>query len=292
MLAEAESAAEVPQNRTPQRRIWLCADDYGISVSVNTAIRNLIVRHRLNATSVMVAAPTFSRSESLPLSMFNIADKRVAIGLHVTLTAPHRPMSHGFTPLDDGEFPSLGRMMSHAFRRRLDARALTTEIVAQFEAFFSAFNAPPDFVDGHQHVQLLPQVGEALLTVMKKAAPDAWVRQCGRTIRLVDRLSDTKGLLLDLLSCRFRRLAGAYGVRTNPAFAGTYDFAANLPFAELFPQFLNGLPDGGVIMCHPGFVDAELQRLDPLTALREQEYAYLAGSEFEALLASQGVALA
>ena len=33
-------------------------------------------------------------------------------------------------------------------------------------------------------------------------------------------------------------------------------------------------------MCHPGFVDAELQRLDPLTTLREQEYAYFAGDDF------------
>ena len=30
-------------------------------------------------------------------------------------------------------------------------------------------------------------------------------------------------------------------------------------------------------MCHPGFVDAELERLDPLTTQREREYAYLAG---------------
>jgi hypothetical protein len=35
-----------------------------------------------------------------------------------------------------------------------------------------------------------------------------------------------------------------------------------------------------------------LQRLDPLTTLREKEYAYFAGAAFPAALASQGVALA
>jgi predicted glycoside hydrolase/deacetylase ChbG (UPF0249 family) len=45
-------------------------------------------------------------------------------------------------------------------------------------------------------------------------------------------------------------------------------------------------------MCHPGFVDAELQRLDPLTNLREQEYAYLIGDAFPAVLTRCGVALA
>jgi predicted glycoside hydrolase/deacetylase ChbG (UPF0249 family) len=34
------------------RHIWLCADDYGIAPGVNTAIRDLIARGRLNATSV------------------------------------------------------------------------------------------------------------------------------------------------------------------------------------------------------------------------------------------------
>jgi predicted glycoside hydrolase/deacetylase ChbG (UPF0249 family) len=60
----------------------------------------------------------------------------------------------------------------------------------------------------------------------------------------------------------------------------------------LFAGFLDGLPDGGVVMCHPGFVDTELRRLDPLTTLREKEYAFLAGDSFSALLAARGVALA
>jgi predicted glycoside hydrolase/deacetylase ChbG (UPF0249 family) len=41
----------------PPRRIWLCADDYGLSPGVNRAIRDLIERGRLNATSVMVVGP-------------------------------------------------------------------------------------------------------------------------------------------------------------------------------------------------------------------------------------------
>ena len=45
--------------RMAPRRIWLCADDYGISPSVNAGIRELILRGRINATSVMVAAPHF-----------------------------------------------------------------------------------------------------------------------------------------------------------------------------------------------------------------------------------------
>src|SRR5262249_58487158 len=134
--------------------------------------------------------------------------------------------------------------------------------------------------------------GGEVLKVAREDAPDAWVRQCGRATPLTYSADDRKGLLLDVLSRGFRRRAAALGVRTNPAFAGTYEFRDKADFAALFPRFLEQLPDGGVVMCHPGFVDAELQRLDPLTTLREQEYTFFADEEFPALLARHGVTLA
>jgi chitin disaccharide deacetylase len=283
--------AEAAQQPAP-RRVWLVADDYGISPAVNAAIRDLAVRRRLSATSVMVVAPSFDRAEAAGLAMRDDAATKLAIGLHLTLTAPYRPLSAGFQPTRGGTFLPLAALMGRAFLGGLDRAALASEIAAQLTAFQTAFGRSPDFVDGHQHVQLLPAIGETLLAAMKETAPRAWVRQCGRADSPVRRLSDPKGLLLDCLSRRFRARAATLGVRTNPAFAGTYDYRSRMPIAELFPQFLDGMPDGGVIMCHPGRIDDELARLDPLTDLREQEYAYLAGDEFAALLRQQGVALA
>jgi hypothetical protein len=108
----------------------------------------------------------------------------------------------------------------------------------------------------------------------------------------IKRLSDPKGLMLDAFSRAMRARAQSAGVPTNPAFAGTYSFRPGADFASKFPRFLDGLPDGGLVMCHPGHVDAELIRLDPLTDLREREYAYLADDAFPALLAAGGFALA
>ena len=71
--------------RTAGRRIWLCADDYGISRSVNAAIRELILRGRINATSVMTAAPHFGADEADALDELNSGKTRAALGLHVTL---------------------------------------------------------------------------------------------------------------------------------------------------------------------------------------------------------------
>jgi predicted glycoside hydrolase/deacetylase ChbG (UPF0249 family) len=286
-----QDAPEAGEAAGGLRRIWLCADDYGIAPGVNAAIRDLITRRRINATSVMVAAPSLSGSEVASLSILNAGERQAAIGLHVTLTAPFRPLTGDFHPLRGGAFLPLPDLMRQALWRRLDGAAIGREVTAQLQRFAAAFGRAPDFVDGHQHVQLLPQVRDAVLAGAKALAPGAWLRQAGSARALHRRLDDRKGLLLGLLSRSFRRRAQKLGIRTNPAFAGTYDFVPQADFSALFPAFLDDLPDGGVIMCHPGFVDAELRRLDPLTDLREKEYAYLAGDDFPATLAARRTAL-
>jgi chitin disaccharide deacetylase len=274
------------------RRIWLCADDYGISLAVNAAIRDLVVRGRINATSVMTVAPSLTRSEAVSLNMLNAGGRRVALGLHVTLTGPFRPLSKEFAPLADGAFVALEDLLKAALMRRLKPALLDAEARAQLAAFVAAFGRPPDFVDGHRHVHLFPQVRDAVLAAAKELAPDAWVRQCGSNAPLLQRFSDPKGLLVDWLSRTLRHHAAALGVPVNPAFAGTYTYREGADFAALFPKFLAAIPEAGVIMCHPGVVDAELERLDPLTTLREREYAYFLDDTFPAILAKHGVTLA
>ena len=64
------------------RRFWLCADDYGLSPGVNRAIRDLIERGRLNATSAMVVGPAIGRDEVNALNDAAANSRRCAIGLH------------------------------------------------------------------------------------------------------------------------------------------------------------------------------------------------------------------
>ncbi len=290
--ASDSSAAMTSDRAAVHRRVFLCADDYGIAPGVDAGIRDLLARGRLSGTSVMVVTRTFGASEALALCALAGRTPRLSIGLHVTLTAPFRPISSRFRPVADGAFPTIGSMIRLGFLRRLDPQALAAEVAAQFEIFLHAFGRAPDFVDGHQHVQLVPQVSEAVLAATKAYAPNAWVRQCGRVGALAGRLADRKGFVLDLMSRRFRRLAAAHELATNPAFAGTYDFADQESYARMFSRFIDQLPDGALVMCHPGFVDAELESLDPLTTRREQEYAYLMSDAFPALLETRGAALA
>jgi predicted glycoside hydrolase/deacetylase ChbG (UPF0249 family) len=275
----------------PPRRIWLCADDYGLSPGVNRAIRDLIARGRLNATSVMAVGPAIGRDEVDALNTAASNSPRCAIGLHATLSAPFHPLTMHFRPLDGGLFPPFAKLLRAGLLRRLDPEIIRAELAAQIAAFVERFGRAPDFVDGHQHVQLFPQVRDAFLSAVKEAAPGAWVRQGGRNQPLAQRLGNPKALLLDILSAQFRRSAARANIAFNPAFAGAYDFSQSPDFGELIKQFLDGLPDGGLVMCHPGFVDDILIGLDPLTDQREREHAYLASDAFPRLLAANNVTL-
>jgi predicted glycoside hydrolase/deacetylase ChbG (UPF0249 family) len=296
-VAIAQEKTDAPQpvaeaDHPGRRRIWLCADDYGISPSVSGAIRDLVMRSCINACSVMVVSPSFTRPEARSLGILNAGGRRVAIGLHLTLTAPFRPLTADFAPLVDGTFPRLQDLMRASFLRRLERARLEAEVDAQVAAFAAAFGQAPEFIDGHRHVHLLPLVRDAVLAATRKLGPDAWARQCAASGAWLARLSDPKGILVHWLSGSFRRRARAAGVPTNPAFAGTYTYRVDADFAALFPRFLAATPDAGLIMCHPGRVDSELERLDPLTSLREREYDYFLSEAFRQALAEHDVTLA
>lgn len=272
-------------------RIFICADDYGMSPGVNRAIRDLIARGRLNATSVMTVGCAIGRDEIAALKDAASSKSRCAIGLHATLTAPFRPLSTHFRPLAGGMFLPLPKLFVSCLCRRLDPGIVKTELSLQLAAFAAMFGRAPDFVDGHHHVQLFPQVREAFLHAVKDAAPNAWVRQTGRAGRLVRRLKAPKALLLDALSGQFCERAARAGVRVNPGFAGAYDFSKKPDFGVLMREFLDGLPEDGVVMCHPGFIDETLTSLDTFTDQREREHAFLASEHFPAMLVENRLTL-
>src|SRR3981189_3348077 len=104
------------------RAAWLAAECSGISPAVNAAIRDLAARRRLSATSVMVAAPSFERTEAARLAAPG-APPPFGMGLPLTLPAPSRPLSGAFQPTRAGAFLPLAALMGRAALGRLDRPA-------------------------------------------------------------------------------------------------------------------------------------------------------------------------
>ena len=271
--------------------LLLCADDYGLSPGVNAAIRDLIAQGRLTATSVMSLCPHWRSGATALRELKDKAD----VGLHFTLT-DQPPLGAMPTLAPDGRLPPLGRLMGWAYCGKLNAPAARAEIrdelSRQIAAFTEAWGAPPDYIDGHQHIHQLPGVRDAVVEVLG-TLPGAYVRLCGEPMAAVLRrgVAVPKTLLIGGLGGGLRRMARARGIPANDRFAGVYDFAGSRPFAELMPRFLDGIGGRTLVMVHPGLPDEELRRLDSLVEPRRAEYDYLRGPEFAALLKARNIRL-
>lgn len=274
----------------PPRPIVVCADDYGLAPGVSAAIAELIAAGRLSATSCMSGLPDWRRAAG-PLRTL-VASAAADVGLHLTLT-DQPALAPGDGLAEGGRLPPLRRLLPRALAGRLPAAALGDELRAQFDAFEDAWGAPPDHVDGHQHVHLLPGVREALIAELQRRYPAGrvWVRDCveapGRCLHRGE--AAAKALFLSGLGLGLRRRLRAAGIAANDGFSGLHDFAAARPFSAKMRRFLAALGPRPLVHVHPGRVDAELRARDPLTAPREAEFAYLASDAFVGALAAAGL---
>lgn len=272
------------------KRVILCADDYHIAPGVSKAIRELIAKGRLNATSVMTIFPGL-REEAQALAN-TPSPTPVEIGLHLTLSGGFAPLVSPPLIARDGKLPDIRTLLSPASYFRVSEQAIALEIEAQIEAFESAFGRTPDFIDGHQHCQLMPGVQKTFLATIARRAPKSWVRQCAPASASTLLSADNKTRVIGALSLNFKRLAHKYGVPVNPSFSGAYDYEGREKFEDLLPRFLRELTDGGVMMCHPGFVDEVLCSRDFLRSRREEEHSLLLSDRFIGILKDAGATLA
>jgi len=257
----------------------LIADDYGIAPGVNRAILELLALRRLSGTSVMANMPDFTPyAEALRLY-----SGQVDLGLHLNLTlgAPLGPMP-GFAP--SGTFPTHREIMRRAFSGGLRQAEITAEILRQIRHFEAKMGRLPNYIDGHQHVHVLPVIRAALFEAIAGVGPEyrPWLRNpSDRFGAIVARgVAVKKSLFIAGLSRGFKAAAKRQGLAVNDSFSGASDFNSEQDYAPAFPRYLMAAGPRHVVMCHPGYVDATLESLDPVTATRPMELEYFKGSAF------------
>jgi predicted glycoside hydrolase/deacetylase ChbG (UPF0249 family) len=254
-----------------KRRIVLCADDYGFSPGVSRGIRELLERGRLTATSCMVVFHEFEEDGPLLKPFLGRAD----IGLHFTLTA-ERPLK---------------TVMLGAYLRPPPLSTIVAALDKQVEMFTRVIGRLPDYIDGHQHVHVLPIIRDAVVRAAKRIG--AYVRSTHEPIGLAmcRRPGALESIYLARTSRKLATLARAARVSTNRGFRGVRTFREKESFRTLFRRMIKDVQDGGLVMCHPGYVDPLLSERDPVQNVREEELRYLAGTEFPRDLDSEGVVL-
>lgn len=278
---------------SPRRRVVLCADDFGLTEGVSRGILDLAGEGRLSATGAMTNRPWWPRLAG----ELRAHHPQVAVGLHLNLTlgAPLGPMPR---TAPGGALPALGVLTRAALLGRLARDEVAAEIGRQLDAFEAAWGAGPAFVDGHQHVHVLPGVRGPLLAALRRRGGrprlrGPWLRDpADRLPSILRRPASAKALAVAALAVGFRTHAARAGFATNRGFSGFSDFRPDADPAALFAAAFQNLGPAPVVMCHPGHVDAELPGLDPVVEARARELAYLASPGFADLIDRLGLALA
>ncbi|KAB2920363.1 MAG: ChbG/HpnK family deacetylase [Hyphomicrobiaceae bacterium] len=257
--------------------IILCADDYAMTEGVSRAVGELAAARRLSATSVIVTSRHWPGTAPRLL----VHRTHLSIGLHLNLTlgSPLGPMLR-LAP--NGQFPAASGIVAWALLGMLDAGEIRDEIGRQLDRFEAGVGFPPDHIDGHQHVHVLPSVRTALLETVSRRYPKRAPLIRDPSDRLGSILARqsavTKAIAVAVLATGFHGAVRSHGLRTNDSFAGFSDFNVDQPYGEELERAMQRAGPRHMVMCHPGHPDAELAGLDPVVARRRMEYDALMGN--------------
>ena len=272
------------------RPVVIAADDYALAPGVSRAIIELIKQGRVSATGCMTVSPFWAEHAEWLRPWREHAD----IGLHITLT-DRAPLGSMPDLAPGGRLPPLGTLLRRALTGTLAMPEITLEVQRQIDAFTRHFRQPPAFLDGHQHVHLLPVIRQAVMITLGRLPAGTWLRDCREPAAAILRrgIAPGKALFIAGLATGLGQAVDFGGIPANRGFRGVYDFSGRIPFADLLDRFLAPVAAAGppaLVMVHPGFPDDELRAVDPITDQRQTEYDTLAGPAFPTLLARHGLA--
>jgi predicted glycoside hydrolase/deacetylase ChbG (UPF0249 family) len=261
----------------------LCADDYALSPGVSRGILEAIGAGRLSATGVMTTRPFWPKGAH-ELRRFKA---KADIGLHLNLTLGS-PLGDMPAFAASGRLPGIGHVLKAARRNELPEAEIGQEISRQLDGFCEHFDSAPAFVDGHQHVHVLPQIRATLFACLEEKGflGKVWLRNSSDRPWCILRrgVELTKALGIAWLGRGFARQASARGYVTNEGFSGFSAFDPAHDYAAEFARYLRAPGRRHLIMCHPGYCDEELAAADPATLSRERELSFLLSPAFTAML--------
>jgi hopanoid biosynthesis associated protein HpnK len=150
-------------DRSPARRLIVCADDFGRDIAINEAVEAAFRHGILSSASLMVgaaaAADAVERARRLP---------GLRVGLHLVLIDGRPVLPPETIPGlvgADGRFgdDQIGAGLRYFLRPGV-RRQLAAEIGAQFAAF-RATGLALDHVNAHQHLHLHPTVARLVVEI-------------------------------------------------------------------------------------------------------------------------------
>lgn len=260
------------------KQVVVCADDYALNAPVSQGIVALAVLGRISATSVMSLSPRWAEDA---VALRDVRE-RLDVGLHLDGTSDFAKQA--------GYGTALPVCMARAALGLVQRAQLQDQINRQFDAFEAHWQAPPDHVDGHQHIQQLAVWRDALAEVLlRRYGADAvkpWLR-----ISTVAQPGWKAKVITAMGAQPLQRWAEDHQWPMISPLLGAYDFDGTIEhYAQSMQAWLAQLPteSAALIMCHPA---VSAQADDVIGPARKREFAYLASHDFVQHLVNAGARL-
>jgi predicted glycoside hydrolase/deacetylase ChbG (UPF0249 family) len=283
------------------RNLIVNADDLGWTEGVNRGIAEAHRNGIVTSASLLANGAAFDSGAELAR-----ATPGLGVGVHLNLSdgepvADRELVTSLLNDRGELEGGPEGLLLRLA-RRSVLLGEIEQEWDAQIQKVRGA-GIEPTHLDGHRHVQMLPGLFEIALRLAKKhgiaavrisheesslrAALSAGAKQKGAVV--MKQGVQARGL--KLLAPDAREQAERAGIATADYFCGIAQTGELTREGVL--RLLEILPDGTTeLMCHPGYVDAELAKsATRLQASRQAEVEILTDTGIRNLVASQGIRL-
>ena len=250
-------------------RIILNADDFGLAPGINQSIVELNRAGALTSATLMATA-----AYTAPAAAETTATSGLSIGCHIVLVDGRPAVPRASIPalaLASGSFrPSLGSFVRDLMLGRIPESQIEDEATAQIR-HLQSLGVRIAHLDTHKHTHIFPRVLRPLL----RAALGCGVRAIRNpfepdwALKATRRAPASRQVQIRLLRTQqreFLKLVKQAGLATSDGAVGV--LATGTLNAETLSCLLNAMPNGTwEVVCHPGYVDADLQRAN--TRLRE-----------------------
>jgi predicted glycoside hydrolase/deacetylase ChbG (UPF0249 family) len=289
------------RDRRDLRNLIVNADDLGWTEGVNRGIVEAHCHGIVTSASLLANGAAFASGVELARTTPGLG-----VGVHLNLS-DGEPVAERelVTSLVNERGEMEGRpesLLLRLARRSVSLEEVEREWDAQIQKVRD-LGVEPTHLDGHRHVQMLPGLFEIALRLAKKhgiaaarisheesslrAALSAGAKQKATVV--MKQGVQARGL--KLLAPDAREQAERAGIATADYFCGIAQTGELTRKGIL--RLLEILPEGTTeLMCHPGYVDAELAKsATRLQASRQTEVEILTDTEIRNLVASQGIRL-
>jgi len=280
------------------KRLIVNADDFGYTRGVNAGIVRGFREGIVTSTTIMANGDAFE--DAIKCAQ---ANPKLGVGCHLVLVggkcvAPAKQVSSLVD--SEGRLPtSLPALLSKVSTGSVRPEAIEAELRAQVERVVAAGLQPTHF-DSHKHTHAHPKVMEVVVQVaeefqvtrIRKPFEDPktllWPVFRGGVSSWKQRAT---ALMAGVNAPRFRKLAGAHGMRTPDHFMGVA--ATGRLNREAILAMIGAMGNGVTeLMCHPGEYDEELEKSSTrLKRERELELSGLTGPDVRTAIRQHDVRL-